>query len=123
MITLTAKETKLINLLESHGYEIDRESIKRGKYDYSEQGRLDTPTPFVPSEDEFVLHYTGKVKGMNFSATLLLACIRELTPWPQLGWMTDYPQMVEQGDWSGVRDSDENRLWEIFQQYVLDINT
>ena len=121
MIILTVNEKKLVKQLESHGFKIDRESIKRGQYDYSEQSRLDTPTPFIPSEDEFVLQFTGKNRGYDFSATLLLSCIRELTQWtsPTSANMTDYPEMVREGDWSGVRDTSEEKLWEIFRRFVL----
>ena len=58
---------------------------------------------------------------VRFSAWLPLAAIRALVPWrrPEVARMTDYPEMVLAGDWSGVRDSSDERIWRIFEHYVM----
>jgi hypothetical protein len=60
--------------------------------------------------------------GVTVSGWLPKACIRDLTRWtsPEIAVMTNYPEMVVEGDWSGVRDSDQNRIWAIFAQHVLE---
>lgn len=74
------------------------------------------------SEREYDLHIEGKSKkGYSFSAWLVLAAIRELTMWtsPAVAEMTDYPNMAFEGDWSGVRDTNEESLWAIFNKFVV----
>ena len=118
MITLTERETKLINLLDSH-VRINRETIKRGRH---EDG------VWVSSEKEFELSFEGERPGfgksdppMKFSACLVLSCIRELFNWTKFADMTDYPEMVREGDWSGVRDTSWDKLWRIFNETVLSV--
>jgi hypothetical protein len=75
------------------------------------------------SDREYDLHIEGKSQrmGCGFSAWLVLAAIRELTMWtsPAVAEMTDYPNMAFEGDWSGVRDTNEDSLWMIFNKFVV----
>jgi hypothetical protein len=56
----------------------------------------------------------------KFSLWLPKAAIRSLVDWtrPEVASMTDHPEMAMEGDWSGVRDTDEEKLWEIFRIHV-----
>lgn len=56
----------------------------------------------------------------KFGIWLPLGAIRELTPWisPAIANMTDHPEMVMEGDWSGVRDTSTDKIWAIFVQHV-----
>lgn len=58
--------------------------------------------------------------GVAFSAWLPLMAIRELTQWPSesIASLTDYPEMVMEGDWSGVRDSSTETIWFIFDRFA-----
>jgi hypothetical protein len=58
--------------------------------------------------------------GTAFSAWLPLLAIRELTLWTgeAVASLTDYPNMASEGDWSGVRDSDPETIWFIFDRFV-----
>lgn len=74
------------------------------------------------SDREFDLSFSGKLTrkssaGCGFSAWLVLAFIGTL-PWtgPRVAGRTDYPEMAREGDWSGVRDTNDARLWEIFHE-------
>jgi hypothetical protein len=75
------------------------------------------------SEREYDLHIEGRSQkmGCSFSAWLVLAAIRELTMWTswKVAEMTDYPEMAMEGDWSGVRDTNEESLWAIFNKFVV----
>lgn len=73
------------------------------------------------SDRLFDLSVEGKIGDMGFSAWLLLGCIRTRLNWclPEVAKMTDYPEMVLEGDWSGVRDSDNDKLWAIFDHFKL----
>lgn len=79
------------------------------------------------SEREYDLSVSGlyakdskHMAGVAISAWLPLLAIRELTPWPseEIAACTDYPEMVTEGDWSGVRDSDPETIWFIFERFV-----
>lgn len=56
-----------------------------------------------------------------FSSWLPLHAIRELTEWTrdEIADMSDYPEMVAHGDWSGIRDSRPEVVWAIFEEHVL----
>lgn len=58
--------------------------------------------------------------GVRFSAWLPLAAIRDMVRWHigAVAAMTDYPEMAKAGDWSAVRDSSEEKIWNIFQVLV-----
>lgn len=77
------------------------------------------------SKKEFDVGVKGKEKNSfsdepnNFSACLLLASIRSLTDWCYNSDWFDDPSMVRAGDWSGVRDTDEETLWIYFNQFVV----
>ncbi len=60
---------------------------------------------------------TGKAEPLVYGSTewLPLAVIRAVT-WPRYADMSDYPMMVAEGDWSGIRDSSRETKWEIFAE-------
>ncbi len=70
---------------------------------------------------EFDINFSGTqeiiegsdMEPVNFSAWLPLAFIHD-SNWPMLSQLTDYPDMVADGDWSGIRDSSEETKWRIF---------
>lgn len=79
------------------------------------------------SDREFDLTLAGSyakdsphLAGVAFSAWIPLMSIKELTQWPSesIASLTDYPEMVTEGDWSGVRDSDPETIWFIFHKFV-----
>jgi len=94
---------KIAEALKWEDYKVSRRSEK--EYDLSIEGRSNHA-------------YLG---GVNFSAWLPLLAIRELTLWtsPQIASLTNYPSMCEEGDWSGMRDSDPENIWEIFHRFAL----
>ena len=106
MVKPTKMEQQLLDLLEQKGYQIDPQSIKREDHGM-----------------QFHLVFSGEKDTFDFSASLILACINELTPWtsPEVANMTDYPEMAMQGDWSGVRDTDMSLLWRIFFRHVVNV--
>ena len=65
--------------------------------------------------------HDGYMNEIRFSAWLPLLAIRELTDWcePQVASMTDYPEMAMAGDWSGVRDTNRDSIWAIFDRFVM----
>jgi hypothetical protein len=75
------------------------------------------------SEREFDFEISGQARTGrgSFAGWVPLMGIHRLTTWtsPKIARMTDYPQMVLEGDWSGVRDSDEGNIWSIFNRYVV----
>lgn len=66
------------------------------------------------------IKYTDK-SGMQHGAWLPLGAIREQTVWTssEIANMTNHPTMTMTGDWSGVRDSDEDNIWAIFGLHVI----
>lgn len=72
------------------------------------------------SEKDFDLVIHGYF-NCAFSAWLPLGSINERLNWcsKEIARMTDYPEMVMEGDWSGVRDSEEEKIWEIFNKFKL----
>jgi hypothetical protein len=73
------------------------------------------------SDREYDLRITGTQDGHNFAAWLPLASINYLVDWtnPRIAILTDYPEMAMSGDWSGVRDSSEEKIWKIFNTHVV----
>ena len=73
------------------------------------------------SDREFDLHIEGKDGIGRFGAWLVLSAISGLTDWTcrHIAKLTDYPEMCESGDWSGMRDTDNDKLWHIFTVYAL----
>lgn len=57
----------------------------------------------------------GSKNKTKFSSWLVLIAIKNLVNWPYLAKEFDYPQMVEAGDWSGVRDTNRTKLQAIFK--------
>jgi hypothetical protein len=79
------------------------------------------------SDRECDLHLEGRfgegypyLGGVSFSAWLPLLYIRDLVPWAsqEVAQMTDHPDMVMEGDWSGIRDSDPETVWAIFHRFL-----
>lgn len=102
----TKAEDELIALA-MPGYSIH--SVKRMSdrlYDLEVIGSYPEDDPYQPS---------GAVL-----AWLPLAAIRQLLDWPspEIASMTDYPETVALGDWSGVRDSSPAAIWAIFDKYI-----
>lgn len=73
------------------------------------------------SEREFDLQIKGKAE-YGFEAWLPLSMIRHIT-WTtaEIAMMTDYPQMVVNGDWSGVRDSGTEKIWAIVDKIIDEV--
>lgn len=76
----------------------------------------------VSPRREFDVRVSGK-KEFQFSLILFRAAIHYLTNWtmPEIANMTDYPNLCLEGDWSGVRDTSELKLWMIFEKFVAPI--
>jgi len=74
------------------------------------------------SDKEFDLHIEGTKLWSGgeskFAAWLPLSTIRASKNWCDYADQTDYPEMVEEGDWSGMRDTDNDKIWEIFYEIV-----
>lgn len=72
------------------------------------------------SDREFDLNIEGTDDLCRFSAWAVLSGINSIDYWRQeIAAMTDYPDMTRSGDWSGVRDTDESKQWEIFHKFVV----
>lgn len=105
---MTTNEEKLVaRLVEKchlEGLKVSRRSDR--EYDLSLEGRHGKSAPYLA--------------GCAFSAWLPLLAIRELTEWPsqEIALCTNYPDMVMEGDWSGVRDSDPENIWFIFERFI-----
>lgn len=74
------------------------------------------------TDREFDLHISGFSTEMkcDFSAWLPLASISAFTEWTskKVAQHTNYPEMCMAGDWSGVRDSDNENIWFIFNNFI-----
>jgi hypothetical protein len=93
----TPREKWLIKELEAKGYSVTE--IER------------------QSEREFDLKLKGFFKHSSvFSAWLPLFVIRELSNWMMLADMSDYPELVNKGDWSGIRDSSRDAIWKMLHR-------
>lgn len=69
----------------------------------------------------FDIHVQGKVKdGKDFFDWLPLSAIR-LVNWRQYADLSDYPMLVMRGDFTGIRDSEEERVWEMTASAVAQI--
>lgn len=69
------------------------------------------------SEKEYDITVRGRyTETSSFSAWLPLGMISVGMDWTKVAHMTDYPEMVCAGDWSGVRDSSEEAIWAIFKK-------
>jgi hypothetical protein len=101
-------EKKILDrLVEKCGIE-DLKVTRRSdrEYDLTIEGRFGKDYPYMG--------------GVAFSAWLPLLAIRELTMWTSeaVASLTDYPDMTAEGDWSGMRDSDPDTIWFIFDRFV-----
>lgn len=96
----TAKELRLIGTLSQ-------------KYEWKEV------TIIRKSDREGDLQIEGEDAEGKFGAWLVLAAIRE-ADWTsrRISRRTDYPTMAYEGDWSGVRDTSEEKLWDIFDHCI-----
>lgn len=106
---MTPNEKKIVDRISSKCGLDDLNVTRRSdrEYDLSLDGRYSKDAPYMA--------------GCAFSAWLPLMAIRELTVWPseEIAGCTDYPDMVMEGDWSGVRDSSKDSIWGIFDRFVL----
>jgi hypothetical protein len=86
--------------------EVKMERKSDREYDISLKGKYAPDAPYLA--------------GTAFSAWLPLLAIRELTAWTSesIASLTDYPDMVMEGDWSGVRDSSTETIWFIFDRFA-----
>lgn len=106
---MTPNEKKMIARLQAacpmDDLKVERRSDR--EYDLTLKGKYAVSHKYMP--------------GCSFSAWLPLAAINDLTLWPsqEIAECTDYPYMVMEGDWSGVRDSDPETIWAIFHRFVL----
>jgi|10_taG_2_1085330.scaffolds.fasta_scaffold273851_1 hypothetical protein len=97
---LTDKEQRLIELLEEKGVTIT--TVTRG------------------SDREFDLKFQGTNSIGNFTGLARLTAIKELVVWysDEFAAETDYGTLFA-GDWSGVRDSEPETQWRLFERHVL----
>lgn len=106
---MTKNEKKIVERLVKKCYLEDIKVSRRSdrEYDLSVEGKYGSAYPYLA--------------GCAFSAWLPLMAIRELTHWPsrEIASCTNHPDMVMEGDWSGVRDSEEENIWGIFHRFVL----
>lgn len=68
------------------------------------------------TDREFDINLQGTYQGddpVNFVSWLPLMFIYQYE-WTILAWMSDYPEMVVNGDWSGIRDSSSDSKWDMF---------
>ena len=56
---------------------------------------------------------------INFSFWMPLALIRE-SVWTLLAPYSSIPEMVREGDWSGIRDSEKDAIWAMLDQVLTD---
>lgn len=105
---MTKAEIELVNrLVTKDGWEVSNiERRSDREFDLKVEGKYGSNHPYMP--------------GVSFSAWVVLAAIRELTNWTsrEVAQYTKYPDMALEGDWSGVRDSDTDQLWNIFDRFV-----
>ena len=69
----------------------------------------------------FDLKVMGRSQARGeFSAWLPMWAIRSLVKWTsrEVAAASDYPEMVADGDWSGIRDSSHETIWLIFEDHV-----
>jgi|SanBayMetagenome_1026888.scaffolds.fasta_scaffold20862_1 hypothetical protein len=99
---MTTNEQKIIRELKKQWSEFTVTRRSEREYDLSIEGKYSSNHRYMPN--------------VQFSGWLPLIYIRELSNWTsqEIAEMTDHPTMVTEGDWSGVRDSDPERIWEIF---------
>lgn len=87
----------------------------------SKQGNFKITEVERRSNRPFDLGYKATAsEGWGISAWLPLAAISELLNWTkaEVANMTDYPDMARDGDWSGVRDTEDEKLWAIFDRFI-----
>lgn len=68
-------------------------------------------------EYDFSFSYRDPETGWDTTAWLPLAVIQD-SKWTYLAHMSDYPEMVLDGDWSGIRDSSKEAIWKMFDYIV-----
>lgn len=105
---MTTNEEILVTRLVTHARLADIKISRRSdrEYDLTLEGKYAPDAPYLA--------------GTAFSAWLPLLAIRELTAWTSesIASLTDYPDMVMEGDWSGVRDSSTETIWFIFDRFA-----
>lgn len=101
----SAKELSLIAKILVHASEIEIERKSAREFDLRVCGIENVNKP---GEKPWLV---------AFSSWLPLKVIHQ-SDWIALARFTDYPEMVQAGDWSGVRDSAEETIWKIFDGIV-----
>lgn len=105
---MNANEQSVVDRLVAKCHIEDLKVVRRSdrEYDLSLEGRFGKDYPYLG--------------GVAFSAWLPLLYIRDMVPWAshEVAQMTDHPDMVMDGDWSGVRDSDPETIWAIFRRFL-----
>ena len=94
--------------------EAERELIRKVGQKES-WAHIETVERFSPRTYDIGLsgqYQAGPGVADGFSAWLPLATIRAGN-WPRLASLSNYPRMVRQGDWSGIRDSSEEAIWDM----------
>ena len=98
---LSREEIRVLGLLEEAGFDIRSAERRSGRsYDLSLAGTQ----PGLKPEDRW-----------GFTAWLPLLLVREFVAWPhpRVAELTQHPEMVREGDWSGVRDSESEDIFRI----------
>lgn len=100
---LSEFEKKLVDML--YGADCKAERISDREFDLKVFGR----------------HKEGALAGVEFEAWLPLAAIKELINWRshRVAQMCNYPMMAQDGDWSAIRDSEESKIWQIFEKFYI----
>ena len=63
------------------------------------------------------IEYTEMFGKIIFSSYLPLHIIKK-SDWTNFTYLSDYPEMVLEGDWSGIRDSSEDKIWKMFENVL-----
>jgi len=73
------------------------------------------------SAKPFDIEIEGDSNRGMFGADLMLSAIANFVNWtsPAVARISDYPSMAMEGDWSGIRDSSDEKIEAIFRLYVL----
>lgn len=73
------------------------------------------------SDKEYDISFEGhSPSGYAYMAWLPTYFIANMTDWgsPAIANMTDYPDMAKTWDWSAVRDTSDEKIWDIFHKHV-----
>ncbi len=71
-------------------------------------------------EYDILIEYFNEI-GLA-SAWLPLLTIRQ-SNWTKFAPLSDYPEMVAHGDWSGIRDTNVDTIWTMFDIQLKEISS